>query len=323
MSYMNLTLGVITYEDQNVNSPQIRTLDINRTMLGIPVTSEQTSKIENLAPGESRVVAATTRSLTQDNTSLYAITHPWSADVSTVRLLNISGTASGFATKRNLSIDATTVISINRINPATCRVQSVAGTAINTTAVQVGDILKFEKNTDLFISLFATINQASFRVLAKGTGYIDVAEDGVMSEDQSIVLGSNYDIQMRCFSNGSVKVNDILEIMGTGQNPNNIGKFKVLNVSYDYVEFANPYAVDLTFTNSNNVQVYDRLMGFIFIRAISPVTVIINDGAPLKLEKLSSQGEAMFIGSVQAFKIELRNDETLATSATVHYSSVY
>ena len=321
MSHMNLSLGIITYEDQNVNSPQVRTLDISRSMLGIPVSGEQTSKIENLAPGESRIVAATTRTLTQDNTSQYEIYHPWAADVSTVRLQNIGGTASGFATKRNLGIDATTTISITRINPATCRVHSVAGTALNTTAVQVGDILKFEKTTDFFVSAFAVINQAGFRVLAKGAGYIDVAEDGVMSEDQSVTLGSTYDMQMRCSSNGTVKVNDILEIMGTNQNPNNIGKFKLLNVSYDYVEFSNPYAVDLIFTNSNNIQVYDRLMGFVFIRAIAPVTVIINEGAPMKIERLGGQ-EALFFGSVQAFKIELLNEETMATSATVHYSSV-
>lgn len=320
MSHMNLSLGIITYEDQNVNSPTIRTLDITRSMLGIPIFGEQTNKIENLAPGESRVVA-TTRTLTQDNTTQYAIYHPWSVDVSTVRMMAMAGTTPGFATQRPLGTNATSVVSIIRINPATCRVLSVSGAPINTASVQVGDILKFEKTTDFFVSNFGTINQSAFRVLSKGAGYIDVADDGVMSEESSINLGSDYDFQMRCFSNGPVKVNDIIDISGVTMNPNNCGKFRVLSVSYDYVEFANPYAVDLTFTNTSNVQIYDRLMGFVFIRAIAPITVVINDGAPLKLERLGGQ-EALFIGSVQAFKIELRNDDSMAVSATVHYSSV-
>ena len=322
MSHMNLSLGIITYEDQNVNSPTIRTLDITRSLLGIPIYGEQTNKIENLAPGESRIVAATTRTLTQDNTTQYEIYHPSSVDVSTVRMMGVAGMTPGFATKRNILTNATSVVSITRINPATCRVLSVAGAPINTTAVQVGDILKFEKTTDFFTSNFGPINQNAFRVLAKGAGYIDVAEDGVMSEESSISLGVDYDFQMRCFSNGSVKVNDILEIMGTGQNPNNVGSWKVLNVSHDYVEFANPYAVDLTFTNTSNVQIYDRLIGFVLIRAMSPVTLVINEGAPIKIERLGGQ-EALFLGSIKAFKIELRNDDALPVSATVHYSSVF
>ena len=319
MSHMNLNFGLITYEDSSITNPTIRSLDVNRSLLGIPVVGERTDKVENLLPGESRVIASTLRAVTQDNSTVYNVVHPWSDNASTVRLQwTGSGAAPGFATKRIIGTTNSSIVSITRINPATCRIMC---STMNTSLVQVGDVVKFEKSYDTFVSLFSYSNQAAFRVLAKGTGYIDVVDDGVMNEDQNVVLGTAFDKQLRVFSNGSVRVGDIIEVSGSGQNPNNAGKFTVTELSYDYVQFINPFATDLTFTNTGNVQVYDRLMGFLFIRASDTVSFKINDGNAIKIQRLGSN-EALFLGSVQGFKIELVNEEQTPVSATVHYSSI-
>ena len=226
MSHLNLNFGIISFEDNSVTNPTVRSLDVSRSLTGIAIMGERTDKAENLAPGESRIIASTLRTITQDATTIYNIIHPNANDASTVRLQwSYTGTAPGFATKRNIGTSAMSIVSINRINSATCRI-SATGVLISTTNIQIGDWLKFEQSNDLFASLFSPINQNAFRIIAKGAGYIDVTDNGIMSEDQSIALGSSYDMQMRVFSNGPVKVGDFLDISGSGQNPNNAGKFQ-------------------------------------------------------------------------------------------------
>lgn len=322
MSHMNINFGIISYEDSSVTNPTVRSLDVSRSLTGIAVMSERTDKAENLAPGESRVIASTLRPVTQDATTVYNIIHPFSDNSSIVRLQwSGAGSTPGFATKRSILTSASSVVSIERLNSATCRI-SATGVLINTASVQIGDWIKFEASNDYFTSLFSPVNQQAFRVIAKGSGYVDVTDNGVMSEDQNITLGADYDMQMRVFSNGPVKINDIIEISGAGQNPNNAGKFQILEISYDYVQFINPYASDMSFAvGTDVVQIYDRLMGFLFIRANDTVSLKINDGNPVKIQRIGAY-EALFLGSVQAFKIELINEEQSAVSATVYYSSL-
>ena len=319
MSHMNLQFGVITYEDSSITNPTVRSLDVSRSLLGIPVVCERTDKVENLSPGESRVIASTLRAISQDNTTVYSIYQPWSSDTGTTRLAWTGvGTPPGFGTYRNLGLTAVSVVSINRLNPATCRISSVS---MDTTQVQVGDVLKFEKSTDLFTSVFSVSNQAAFKVLSKDIGSIDVTDNGIMNEDQNVVLGPSFGFQLRVFSNGTIKVGDILELSNTPLNPNNLGKFQILDFSYDYVQFTNLFAVSSVFTNTNTVQIYDRLMGFVFIRASDTVSLKVNDGNSIKIQRLGSN-EAIFLGSVVGSKLELVNEEQSPVSATVHYSSL-
>lgn len=319
MSFLNVNFGVISFEDQSITNPQIRTLDVTRSLLGNTIHSERTDRVEKLAPGESQVVAVTARALTQDNTTQYQILHPWAADQANVRLQWTGvGTAPGFATKRNLGIDATTVITITRINPATIRVQSVGGTPLSSAAVLVGDWVKFERSTDAFASAF--VLQGVFRVLSTGSGTIDLLDNGAMSTDTAVLLGSDFDKQIRTFSQGSVKIGDTIEI--SGQNPNNNGKMLVSDLAFDYVTFTNAFAVDETFTNSvGAVQIYDRLIGFVYVRSNGPVGMKVNDGNAIQITKLG-QHEGFFMGCVEAYKIEMVNLGTEIVSATVFHASL-
>ena len=321
MSFLNFSFNIMAYEDQSVNNPQIKSLDVSKGITGINISGERTDKFD-ISPGESVVAAATIRSLTQDNTTQYSINHD-TPEYDQVRMSwTHTGTAPGFATKRNLSIDATTEITISRVNNTTAKVQSTGGTSMVTTAVQVGDIVKFEKSTSYFGSNFGITNQSMFKVIAKGSDYIDVIDNNTMSLDQDVVLGIDYDKQLRCFSAGPIKIGDILQVTSASLNQNNTGRFQVVDFAYDYVQYTNTYAVDEIFTNSSNVQVYDRLIGFLYIRTVKGISVKINDGNAIKVSPLGNQ-EGYFIGSVEAYKLELINDSLEDTSATVHQSSVY
>ena len=320
MSFLNFSFNIMAYEDQSVNNPQIRSLDVSKGITGITISNERTDKYD-LDPGETVTVAATARALTQDNTTQYQINHNVISDDTQVRLEWIGGSTPGFATKRDLGIDATTTISITRINQTTSRITSVAGTNISTVSVLIGDIIKFEQTTPVFTSFFGVTNQTAFKVVNTGSNYIDVLDNSTMSLDQNIVLGSSFDKQIRCFSVGPVKIGDIVDISGVTLNANNVGKFQVTGISYDYVQFINPFAVDATFTNTSNIQVYDRLIGFLYIRSVNGVSFKINNGNYVRINKLGNQ-EAYYIGSIQAYKIDLLNDGLEKTSATVHQASI-
>jgi DNA-directed RNA polymerase subunit L len=321
MSHMNLNLGIIAYEDASTTSPKIKSLDYSASFTGVMISGEKTNRVENIAPGETVTLATTARTLTQDNTTVYAIEHPLSQEDSIVRLKYVSGATPGFATKRAIGTDATSIITISRVNSVTSRIKCVGGTMMSTAAVVVGDILKIEKSTDSFLSLFAAQSQGAFTVLSKGADYIDVNDNGLMATDTGIVLGSSFDFQLRVFSLGPVKINDVLEIMGVGQNPNNMGKYPIYDISHDYVQIVNPYAVDLSFTNTSNIQVYSGLMGFLFIRASDQISIKVNEGSPTKITRFGN-GQAIFIGSVNAFKVELVNEGTEPVSVSAFYSSV-
>lgn len=315
MSFLNFGFHIIAFEDQAVTNPQIRSADISRSMNGIPISAERTDRVDGLAAGESRMIAATARELSHDATTVYSIVRPLADDISTVRLAYVSGTEPAFATVRNLALIASASVVVSRVNPATARLTFSAAT---TSSVQVGDVLKIEKSTDWMVSPFALINQNEFKVVSKGVNTIDVLDNGVMS-DETVNLGANPSVLVRCFKADIVRVGDTIEINGTGQNPQNCGKFEVRALSPDYVELVNPYAVELQFTNTDNVNVYDGLIGFVCVRANSVVSLKVNGGAPFKIQRIGSN-EAVFIGSLMAFKLELINEEQNPVSATVHFS---
>jgi hypothetical protein len=315
MSFLNWNFGLIAFEDQNVTTPQIRSLDVSRSLTGVTISNEQTLKAD-LAAGGSKVVAATARALTHDGTTQYSIVQPWAAESSRVRLEWTGvGTAPGFATKRSIGLVASSVVTLSRVNSSTMRISSPA---LNSAAVQVGDMVRFEATTDSFTSVFSAANWGSWRVLATGVGTIDVLDNGVMSQEVATLSGV-VDKQVRAFSNGPAKIGDILDI--SGQNPNNVGQWQVTDIAYDYVEFVNPYAVAEVFLNTANVQVYDRLIGFLYIRSLGEVSIRINDGEPITLMQMGPN-EAFFMGSVRAYKVELVNETVNSVSATVHHASI-
>jgi len=307
MSLMNLNFGVLVFEDrQNIESPQVRTPDISRTYQHVPVANAKSEEV-TLHPGEMTTVAATLRSLGLDNTTELELLRP----IATEEVIRLRWTGVGtnplFRTKRALGIDATTVVSMSRVAPNTVRITSVGGTAINSAAVQVGDILKFERSTDAFTTVFSPSNVGQyFRVQAKGAAYIEFLDNGASTIDTNKTLGADFDMQMRVLSQGPVRVGDNLQLQGSGINAGNLGKSVISDLSSDYVEFVNAFAVAETFTNTNNVVIYDQLIGFLLARSPYGAFKLSINGQEMTVSTLS--GEALFMGSVQAHTVEALNE---------------
>jgi hypothetical protein len=290
-------------------------------MLGMAVTNERSDKVEALQPGESQLVVTTARAILQDLTTEYQLWQPSIAD-QTFRLeATGTGTAPAFRTARAIGVDATTVITMSRVNSATVRIASSAGTALNSATVQVGDFVKFEKTNDTFTSLFSGANQGiMFRVVAKGTGFVDVLDNGGASIDPPTALGGDFATQMKVLSPGPVAIGDTLELVGI--NINNVGKYQVVGLSNTYLDVVAPLGVEEIFVGSQSVRVYDRLIGFLYVRANGPISLKIDDQTvPTRLARLNPH-EVIFLGTVQAYKVEVVNDGVSPVAATVFHASV-
>lgn len=319
MSLMNLKINLLIYEDPQTTSPKIRTPDLEREYMQVAVNRPKSDE-HYLAPGESAIIAATSRALTMDNTTQFAIERPRTAeDIIRLRWTG-TGVAPGFRLKRNIGIDATTEVSMTRVAPNTVRLASTAGTAINTAAVVVGDILKMERSTDAFASVFNQVNTGVYwQVQAKGSGYIDFLDNGAAALDSALVLGASFDQQLRVLSPGPVRLGDTVEL--SGLNLGNVNKYTISDYSSDYIEYVNPFAVAETFTVSNNVAVYDRLIGFLFVRSTGAFKLKMNSQSEGTKYGLL-QGEALFMGSVEAHTIEATNDGSDTIRVTLQHASL-
>lgn len=319
MAHANLEYRVLFYEDPSTTSPKVRDADIDREQNGLSISRPKGDSVD-LMPGDSETILSTVRALTQDTTTQYALSRPQAA-LDVIRLAwTGTGTAPGFRTGRALATDATTVVAMTRIAPNTVRIQATAGTPITTTAVQVGDFIKFERNTDSFTSAFNAANAGqTWKIQNVGTGYLDFLDNGQASLDTGITLGASFAQQFLVMSPGPVKIGDTLSL-GAGLNLGNQGAFQISAVSPGYVEFTNAYEVDQTFTQSNNVFVYDRLTALVLMRAHGPFSVQVNDqttGAPVAM----LGQEAVYLASLAAYKITVSNNGQNPITVTVTYAS--
>jgi hypothetical protein len=321
MSFLNLNYGLIIYEDPSDRLPNIRLTDISKTLVNICADHEESDKY-HLGPNETVDMITTLRALGWTALTGLDISRPINNEDNIRIKHDGNGPAPAFRTNRAIGGSATTQVSISRSSPYVAKITQNAGTPWTLTNVQVGDILKIEKTTDSFTSPFTQNNQGkSFVVQAKGTNYIEVLDEGAMSLDTNIVLGANFEFAFRVFSQGPVKIGDTISIDGN-INPANKGKFQIVDLSYDYVEIVNPFAITETIVyGTNKINIYDYLIGFIHLRASGPIKAKFDDQAEwVKVEKL--QTEALLIASIEAYKVRAFNDSQESVTISVQHASI-
>lgn len=321
MSFLNLNYGLIIYEDPSDRLPNVRLTDISKSFINISADHEESDKY-HLGPNETVDIITTLRSLSWGALTELDVSRPISNQDNIRITHNGTGPAPVFRTNRAIGGSASTTVTISRPSPYVARLTQIAGSPWTLTSVQVGDILKIEKTTDTFTSPFSEINQGKYFVVqSKGTNYIDVLDEGLMSLDTSVVLGANFEFAIRVFSQGPVKIGDTISIEGN-MNPSNKGKYQIVDLSYDYIEIVNPFGVQETITyGTNEINIYDYLIGFIHLRASGPIKIKFgNQDEWFKIEKL--QTEALFIGSVETYKVQAYNDSQDSVSVSVQHASV-
>ena len=322
MAYLNFNYGLMVAEDSSDINPKVRMPDITKSIQGVVVGNDKSDRI-TLGPGESKDIVVTARALAWDaSTQLQFDRYISSGDNMRIKWTG-TGTNPGFRTARNIAGGATTAVSISRVSPYVARVSVISGTAWSLATVQVGDLLRFEKNTDSFTSPFSPTNLGkTFQVQAKGATYIDFVDNGEASQDANVTLGASFGFALRVMSTGPTKIGDTLELSGPTLNLSNAGKYTIVDVSSDYIEVVNPYGVNETVTySSNSMNVYDYLIGFVHLRATGKFKMRFGGQAEwATVDRLGN--EALFIASVSTYKIEAKNDGSDTITISVQHAMV-
>lgn len=328
MSYLNVNYSFVEYSDAtSPNNPKVKTADISRsdTQVCVSYPGGQTFSI---GPNEVVELATTSRSIAWDNTTQLHFQR-YLAGSDNLRILwTGTGTAPAYRVNRNIGGSATTSVSITRVTPYVARITNVGGTAWTPGAIQAGDIIKFERNTDSFTSplSYSNLGQAYTVQTATSTS-IDFIDNGQAALDAAVVLGSDYAFAVRVYSASGVKIGDVLELPNTSNaHPSNQGKYTVTDVSPDYLEIVSPLGLDETILYSSSAPTavaYDRLIGFLHARSVATGGFKLRFDDNTGWTKYSPlSGEAFFLGSVTAYRIQATNEGPNPVVLSVQYSTV-
>lgn len=324
MPYLNLNLGVLIYEDLNQAQPLIRPTDITRSFQQVAVQFDKSDRI-TLQPGDTTTIVSTTRSTAWDNTTQLEFQRYLAANDNVRVRWTGTGTNPAFRTARAIAGAADTVVSITRVSPNTVRITNTAGTAWDTSTVQVNDLIRFEKSTDAIASPFSLTNQGqTWLVQAKTSSTIDFLDNGLASLDTAITLGSNYAYVLRCITQGPVRIGDTIDLAGAGLNPSNQGRYQIVDVSSDFVEVVNPFSVDETVLYGTNViNIYDHEIGFVNLRASGRFQIRFGGQTSwVDVTPLGPGNEAVMAGSFNTYQIMATNPTQQPVTISVQHAAV-
>jgi hypothetical protein len=321
MTYLSIDASVnlsSTSDPSSAPNNTLQTLEVN------PALSVQTGRAwQNvLAVGETATIMSTRRTLAYDATTQFTLSQPRAAETTTFRIQwTTTGTNPVFRTSRSIGLDATSKVRVTVLSTVMARIDTSSGTALSSTAVQIGDTLLIEETTDTFTSLFASANQGvAVTVQGKGTGYVDVVHNDTFTAEE-VTLGANYANAIRIFSSGPVAVGDVIEL-GDSFNYGNRGIFPIVQVRNDYIEYSADSGVAETLIGvvSGDLVCYDKYINFLSLQATGSV-IVSSDDDPVTIEPIDANG-AMFLASLRSTKLEVTNNEDTANTVTALFSTI-
>lgn len=324
MTFLNLETKVLFYSDQNIENPKVRLADIDDILQQINVVNVKSLEL-CVEPNENATIANTQRAISNTiDSAVFEVSRP----VSSQEIFRYTWTLSpAFRTVVNIGIDSTTHVALTRVGPRSMKLQSISGTAINSALVQVGDVLSFEKNTDLFTSPFSPYNTGNtYTIQSKGSGYVIFNDEGSMAEESDVELGTSFNKAFFVYSQptaSSAKVGDQVLITSSNFNYFNQGTFPILRVAHDYIEVMNPYGVEETVTNTTNgMIVFDYFIRFVHLVATNEVSLKFdNNENGFKIDRLNSDF-AQFTSSVKATKIVVSNNSLSPVAIRCQFAAI-
>jgi hypothetical protein len=229
MSTSNLMVRYIAFNDTTVsNNPNIRIADISYNLLGHAASKPKTQDI-SIGPNETLSIFNGLRSTSIDNTTAFDLTRP-NVNENIYRLTKTAGTSPSFRANRSLSIDNTTFLAVT-VNASLMTLSNSSGTAMNTSAVVIGDQLKIGANSGFSLS-----NQGRFTIIAKTSNSITVQNSNAAAETALILSTADFLVYSSGVSSNSVQIGDKLAI-SSGFSQASFGTYQVTEVTPDWVEF--------------------------------------------------------------------------------------
>jgi hypothetical protein len=256
LAKLNLLVYLNSYSDErSTNDPSHNGIKWTRDLNAIPVVDPGQTMPFTLAPGESKTLFDTTRTLNQDNTTQYNLalsgTNP-----NTYILTAVGGTLPNFRTPRTTGADATTAVTVTLNGPvatftapANASVAAffsgqVAGmtSAVTITANTAGSVgnsvlLTYDgvTNINTEITNWNTANPSNQVTLTSG--------DGTQTPINGTLMAfSGGEDASTAFNLAGVQVGDFVRV-GNLFNSNNQGEWKIIAVSATSFSIANPIAV--------------------------------------------------------------------------------
>lgn len=305
MSYLSLSLKTAASATQNVlNSTSANSLSFDVAGLALDVSEGFSVSLD---PHEEKVIASTRRDLYYDATTEFQITQPYN-NISQETTWRIRWTGSGtnpnFRTRRNLTISATTTVSITRLNDTVSRISFSDPIG---SAVKLNDILLLEKQNDIGqTSPFTAGNQGiPVRIVGVTSNFLDVEDNGVFVNEISILLGISYSTVLKVFSSSGVQVTDAIKIDSPVFNYGNRGTYKVIFVSADYIDIEAPSLVPETVSGvTSGFRVFSNSIYYFAVKSKGAIKISI-DEKELDLSLLNDT--AIFAASVECSEIIVEN----------------
>jgi hypothetical protein len=327
MSFLNFTLSRIAYMDDTASTdPLNKAFDVHTAKIGL-YAQFPTVCTKVVEPGQIVLLESTSRALTYDSTTQFSFSHPeLGSDIVRMRWTG-TGTAPSFRTLRAIAGGVNTQVEFSRASNTAAKLTNTSGTAWNTSSVQIGDEVFFQKSVEgEFTSPFSEVIQGQrFVIVDKGVNYIVLRDNGVISAESDIALGADYSTAMRVFSSLGVKTGDKIKFSSSaGLRPDNKSYvLEVSQVSDRDLYFINPYGIDETAVpGEQTFVVFERMLNFLSIDATGAVDIRIDSSSASNIPLYEFEtGRSIFMATVSATSVYAVNNGSHPVNVTVHTCS--
>ena len=317
MSKMNLLVYLNAFDDDSdTNNPSRNHFKWNRDLQSLSI-SEPTSKCVTLTAGQSLSLFAGTLSTSADATTTWDIALK-SGSSNTYVISHASGTAPDFRTKRVLSSDATTEVTITK-NAKLLTFTSTGGTPfdLGVAGMLVGDEVRIG-------AAFNANNQGKYKVLSLTTTSFTIQNELGQAEGP-IVLGADFDDDVRAHSADGIQVGDKVDLIA-GFSLASFGTYEITDVADNFIEFFSLEALPIESGVSNSPDaflIYRDSKNFIYIESDQNLDIKINGSAvtntlvPMRAGTNKKPGIFMSSSSIKSAEIVNTSQE----SANIFYAT--
>lgn len=310
-SKLNIQINSICYQDiQPSNNPNIRVFDLSYKLTGLSA-QEPSSKTFNLLPNSTTSIFSGVRSTSVDNTTEFDIVRP-DASKDIYRILwNGSGTAPAFRSDRNLGLDNTSVIAIT-VNGPVATYTSTSGTLMDTSSVQVGDVIQIFNGAGPSIS-----NQGKFVIISKTATSFSV-QNTAASAQTFTVLDTELFL---CYSNGASGNNPQIGdkiILSSGFSSSSFGTYEIYDVTSEWIDIKSALSSGMAeetgvIPGSSGMIIYSNAKNFVLIAAQGKCVARFNGdtGNSNIIEPATTNGDperpGVFLKQGTAYSLEIVN----------------
>lgn len=311
MNIFNAFIKLLSFQDSNTSSPQLNHFKWSREILNVPI-NDPTSIEYTLSPGEQVELFNALRTLGHSTATEYSLSH----DHGGIYKLEWTGMgpAPQFKTPRSINIDATTEVALSvDINTGLVTLTTPNGTPINTSGVNIGDIIYLSNtafaanNAGFFIVLFVTPTSIVYK--------------NSSATPQTVLLGANFNKKLKVFSATGVQKNDYVLISHPNFGIIN-GIYTIKNVTDDAIWFYSPNVLPPITQSGFNLQIFSGAKKFIYLETSQPLAIQVNNiwESDIDVFTCKPPQPGIYFKKSLVYRLIIRN-KSLTEQAKIYFAS--